>query len=167
MRQSGLLIPTLRDDPGEAETVSHKLMLRAGLIRKVAAGIYTYLPLGLRVIRKVEQIVREEMDRAGAQELLMPMVQPAELWHETGRWGEYGKELLRFKDRGEREFCLGPTHEEVITDLVRAEVKSYRHLPQILYQIQTKFRHEIRPRFGLMRRREVLLNDAYLFDRGE
>jgi prolyl-tRNA synthetase len=167
MRYSKLLIPTLREEPGEAEVVSHRLMIRAGMIRKVAAGIYTYLPLGLRVIRKVEQIVREEMNRAGAQELLMPMVQPAELWHETGRWGEYGKELLRFKDRGEREFCLGPTHEEVITDLVRAEVKSYRHLPQILYQIQTKFRDEIRPRFGLMRGREFLMKDAYSFDRDE
>ncbi len=167
MRYSKLLIPTLREEPGEAEVVSHRLMIRAGMIRKVAAGIYTYLPLGLRVIRKVEQIVREEMNRAGAQELLMPMVQPAELWHETGRWGEYGKELLRFKDRSEREFCLGPTHEEVITDLVRAEVKSYRHLPQILYQIQTKFRDEIRPRFGLMRGREFLMKDAYSFDRDE
>jgi len=167
VRYSKLLIPTLREEPGEAEVVSHRLMTRAGMIRKVAAGIYTYLPLGLRVIRKVEQIVREEMNRAGAQELLMPMVQPAELWNETGRWGEYGKELLRFKDRGEREFCLGPTHEEVITDLVRAEVKSYRHLPQILYQIQTKFRDEIRPRFGLMRGREFLMKDAYSFDRDE
>lgn len=157
----------MREEPGEAEVVSHRLMLRAGMIRKVAAGIYTYLPLGLRVIRKVEQIVREEMNRAGAQELLMPMVQPSELWIESGRWGEYGKELLRFKDRGEREFCLGPTHEELITDLVRAEVKSYRHLPQILYQIQTKFRDEIRPRFGLMRGREFLMKDAYSFDRDE
>ncbi|HEY5595094.1 MAG TPA: proline--tRNA ligase [Nitrospiria bacterium] len=167
MRYSKLLIPTLREEPGEAEVVSHRLMIRAGMIRKVAAGIYTYLPLGLRVIRKVELIVREEMNRAGAQELLMPMVQPAELWNETGRWGEYGKELLRFKDRGEREFCLGPTHEEVVTDLVRAEIKSYRHLPQILYQIQTKFRDEIRPRFGLMRGREFLMKDAYSFDRDE
>ncbi|MEK6683504.1 MAG: proline--tRNA ligase, partial [Nitrospirota bacterium] len=167
MRYSKLLIPTLREEPGEAEVVSHRLMIRAGMIRKVAAGIYTYLPLGLRVIRKVENIVREEMNRAGAQELLMPMVQPSELWNETGRWGEYGKELLRFKDRGEREFCLGPTHEEVVTDLVRAEVKSYRQLPQILYQIQTKFRDEIRPRFGLMRGREFLMKDAYSFDRDE
>jgi prolyl-tRNA synthetase len=167
MRYSKLLIPTLREEPGEAEVVSHRLMIRAGMIRKVAAGIYTYLPLGLRVIRRVEEIVREEMNRAGAQELLMPMVQPSELWLETGRWGEYGKELLRLKDRGEREFCLGPTHEEVITDLVRGEIKSYRHLPQILYQIQTKFRDEIRPRFGLMRGREFLMKDAYSFDRDE
>ena len=128
MRQSGLLIPTLRDDPGEAEVISHKLMLRAGLIRKVAAGVYTYLPLGLRVIRKVERIVREEMNRAGAQEVLMPIASPAELWQETGRWDFYGKELFRLKDRHERDFCLGPTHEEVITDLVRREVRSYREL---------------------------------------
>jgi prolyl-tRNA synthetase len=167
MRYSKLLIPTLREEPGEAEVVSHRLMIRAGMIRKVAAGIYTYLPLGLRVIRKVEAIVREEMNRAGAQELLMPMVQPAELWMETGRWKEYGKELLRLKDRGDREFCLGPTHEEVITDLIRGEIKSYRNLPQILYQIQTKFRDEIRPRFGLMRGREFLMKDAYSFDRDE
>lgn len=167
MRYSKLLIPTLREEPGEAEVVSHRLMIRAGMIRKVATGIYTYLPLGLRVIRKVERIVREEMNHAGAQELLMPMVQPAELWHETGRWGEYGKELLRLKDRGGRDFCLGPTHEEVITDLVRAEIKSYRQLPQIFYQIQTKFRDEIRPRFGLMRGREFLMKDAYSFDRDE
>ncbi len=167
MRTSLLLIPTLREDPGEAETVSHRLMLRAGLIRKVAAGIYTYLPLGLRVIRKVEQIIREEMNRAGAQEMLMPMASPAELWKETGRWDFYGKELLRFKDRHERDFCLGPTHEEVITDLFRREVNSYRQLPLNLYQIQTKFRDEIRPRFGLMRGREFLMKDAYSFDRDE
>ncbi len=164
MRTSQLLIPTLREDPGEAETVSHRLMLRAGLIRKVAAGIYTYLPLGLRVIRKVEQIVREEMNRAGAQELLMPIASPAELWKETGRWDYYGKELLRFKDRHERDFCLGPTHEEVITDLFRREVRSYRQLPLNFYQIQTKFRDEIRPRFGLMRGREFIMKDAYSFD---
>ncbi len=164
MRTSQILIPTLREDPGEAETVSHKLMLRAGLIRKVAAGIYTYLPLGLRVIRKVEQIVREEMNRAGAQELLMPIASPAELWKETGRWEYYGKELLRFKDRHERDFCLGPTHEEVITDLFRREVRSYRQLPLNFYQIQTKFRDEIRPRFGLMRGREFIMKDAYSFD---
>jgi prolyl-tRNA synthetase len=167
MRYSQLLIPTLREDPGEAEVISHRLMLRAGMIRRLAAGIYTYLPLGLRVIRKVERIVREEMDRAGGQEILMPMVQPAELWKETGRWDEYGKELLRLEDRNEREFCLGPTHEEVITDLVRREVRSYRQLPQILYQIQTKFRDEIRPRFGLMRGREFIMKDAYSFDRDE
>ena len=167
MRVSETLIPTLREDPGEAETVSHRLMLRAGLIRKVAAGIYTYLPLGLRVLRKIERIVREEMNRAGAQELLMPIASPAELWRETGRWDFYGKELLRFKDRHERDFCLGPTHEEVITDLFRREVRSYRQMPLNFYQIQTKFRDEIRPRFGLMRGREFIMKDAYSFDRDE
>ena len=167
MRVSQLLIPTLREDPGEAETVSHRLMLRAGMIRKVAAGIYTYLPLGLRVIRKIERIIREEMDRAGAQELLMPIASPAELWRETGRWDFYGKELLRFQDRHERDFCLGPTHEEVITDLIRREVRSYRQLPLNCYQIQTKFRDEIRPRFGLMRGREFIMKDAYSFDKDE
>ena len=167
MRTSQLLLPTLREDPGEAETVSHRLMLRAGLIRKVAAGIYTYLPLGLRIVRKVEQIVREEMNRAGAQELLMPIASPAELWRETGRWDYYGKELIRFKDRHERDFCLGPTHEEVITDLFRREVRSYRQLPLNFYQIQTKFRDEIRPRFGLMRGREFIMKDAYSFDKDE
>ena len=167
MKTSQLLIPTLREDPGEAETVSHRLMLRAGLIRKTAAGIYIYLPLGLRVIRKIEQIIREEMNRAGAQELLMPIASPAELWKETGRWDYYGKELLRFKDRHERDFCLGPTHEEVITDLFRREVRSYRQLPLNFYQIQTKFRDEIRPRFGLMRGREFIMKDAYSFDGDE
>ena len=163
MRVSRALIPTLREDPGEAETVSHRLMLRAGLIRKVAAGIYTYLPLGLRIIRNIEAIVREEMDRAGAQEILMPIASPAELWKETGRWDFYGKELLRFKDRHERDFCLGPTHEEVVTDLFRREVRSYRQFPANFYQIQTKFRDEIRPRFGLMRGREFIMKDAYSF----
>ncbi len=167
MRTSQMLIPTLRDDPGEAETVSHRLMLRAGMIRKVAAGVYTYLPLGLRVLRKVEAIIREEMNRAGAQELLMPIASPAELWRETGRWDFYGKELFRFKDRHERDFCLGPTHEEVITDLIRREVRSYRQLPLNCYQIQTKFRDEIRPRFGLMRGREFIMKDAYSFDKDE
>jgi prolyl-tRNA synthetase len=167
MRVSRALIPTLREDPGEAETVSHRLMLRAGLIRKVAAGIYTYLPLGLRIIRNIEAIVREEMNRAGAQEILMPIASPAELWKETGRWDFYGKELLRFKDRHERDFCLGPTHEEVVTDLFRREVRSYRQLPANFYQIQTKFRDEIRPRFGLMRGREFIMKDAYSFDRDE
>jgi prolyl-tRNA synthetase len=167
MRTSQTLIPTLREDPGEAETVSHRLMLRAGMIRKVAAGIYTYLPLGLRVLRKIETIVREEMNRAGAQEVLMPVASPAELWKETGRWDFYGKELLRFKDRHERDFCLGPTHEEIITDLIRREVRSYRQLPLNCYQIQTKFRDEIRPRFGLMRGREFIMKDAYSFDRDE
>src|SRR5574341_1016034 len=167
MRTSQLLIPTLREDPGEAETVSHRLLLRSGMIRKVAAGIYTYLPLGLRVLRKIEAIVREEMNRAGAQEVLMPIASPAELWRETGRWDFYGKELLRFKDRHERDFCLGPTHEEVITDLIRREVRSYRQLPLNFYQIQTKFRDEIRPRFGLMWGREFIMKDAYSFDQDE
>lgn len=167
MRQSRLLIPTLRDDPGEAEVISHRLMLRAGMIRKVAAGIYTYLALGLRVIRKIENIIRAELNRAGAQEILMPIASPAELWEETGRWNFYGKELFRLKDRHERDFCLGPTHEEVITDLVRREVRSYRQLPANFYQIQTKFRDEIRPRFGLMRGREFIMKDAYSFDADE
>ncbi len=167
MRYSTLLIPTLREDPGEAETVSHRLLLRAGMIRKVAAGIYTFLPLGLRALTRVERIVREEMNRAGAQEIAMPFVQPAELWQETGRWGQYGKELARLKDRHDRDFCLAPTHEEVVTDLVRREVKSYRQLPITLYQVQSKFRDEIRPRFGLMRAREFLMKDAYSFDRDE
>ena len=164
MRYSQLFLPTLKESPAEAEVVSHKLMIRAGMIRKVASGLYTYLPLGLRSIRKVERIVREEMNRAGAQELLMPMVQPAELWQESGRWKLYGKELLRFKDRHGRDCCLGPTHEEVICDLVRREVRSYRDLPLNLYQIQAKFRDEIRPRFGLMRGREFIMKDAYSFD---
>ncbi len=167
MRTSHLLIPTLREDPGEAEIVSHRLMVRAGMIRKVAAGVYTYLPLGLRVVRKIETIIREEMNRAGAQELLMPIASPGELWKETGRWDFYGKELIRFKDRHERDFCLGPTHEEVITDLIRREVRSYRQLPLNCYQIQTKFRDEIRPRFGLMRGREFIMKDAYSFDQDE
>ncbi len=164
MRMSKLLIPTLKEDPADAEVVSHKLMLRAGMIRKLTAGIYSYLPLGYRSLRKVEQIVREEMDRAGAQEVFLPMVQPSELWEESGRWHVYGRELLRFKDRHDRDCCLGPTHEEVVTDLVRREVRSYRDLPINLYQIQTKFRDEIRPRFGLMRGREFLMKDAYSFD---
>src|SRR3972149_2616744 len=167
MRYSHLLIPTLRDDPGEADVVSHRLMVRAGMIRKLASGIYTYLPLGYRVLRKVEGIVREEMNRAGAQEILLPVMQPAELWKETGRWDQYGKELFRLEDRHDREFCLGPTHEEVITDLIRHEVRSYRQLPLILYQIQVKFRDEVRPRFGLMRGREFIMKDAYSFDQDE
>lgn len=167
MYYSKLLIPTLREDPGEAEVISHRLMMRAGMIRRLAAGIYNYLPLGYRVLRKIENIIREEMERAGAQEVLLPMVLPAELWKETGRWEEYGKELLRLKDRNEREFCLGPTHEEVVTDLIRREVKSYRQLPINIYQIQTKFRDEIRPRFGLMRGREFIMKDAYSFDMDE
>ncbi len=164
MYYSKLLIPTLRDDPSDAETVSHKLMLRAGLIRKVASGVYSLLPLGRRVLSKVEKIVREEMEKAGAQEVLLPALQPAELWQETGRWDKYGRELMRLQDRHDRDFCLGPTHEEVITDLIRREVRSYKQLPLNLFQIQTKFRDEIRPRFGLMRGREFLMKDAYSFD---
>ncbi len=167
MRYSELLLPTLKETPTEAEVVSHRLLLRAGFIRKLSSGVYTYLPLGLASIRKVEQIVREEMNRAGAQELLMPMVQPADLWKESGRWEKYGPELLRFTDRHDRESCLGPTHEEVITDLVRREIHSYRDLPINLYQIQTKFRDEIRPRFGLMRGREFIMKDGYSFDATE
>ncbi|MDK9709289.1 MAG: proline--tRNA ligase [Desulforhopalus sp.] len=164
MRYSQLLLPTLKEVPADAEVVSHVLLLRGGFIRKLTAGIYTYMPIGLAAIRKVENIVREEMNRAGAQELLMPMVQPADLWMETGRYKKYGPELLRFRDRHERESCLGPTHEEVITDIARKELHSYRDLPINLYQIQTKFRDEIRPRFGLMRGREFIMKDAYSFD---
>ena len=163
MRYRHTLIPTLRHDPAEAEVISHKLLVRAGLIRQVARGIYDFLPLGLKVVRKVETIVREEMNRAGAQEILMPSVCPAELWQESGRWEHYGKELLRIKDRHERDFCFGPTHEEVVTDIVRREIRSYRDLPLNLYQIQTKFRDEVRPRFGLMRGREFIMKDAYSF----
>ncbi len=164
---SRMLLPTLKEDPAEAEAVSHRLLLRAGMIRKLASGIYNYLPLGLRVLRKVENIVRQEMDRAGAQEVLLPAVQPAELWQESRRWEVYGKELLRFKDRHGRDCCFGPTHEEVITDLVRREVHSYRQMPLNLYQIQVKFRDEIRPRFGLIRGREFIMKDAYSFDADE
>jgi prolyl-tRNA synthetase len=164
MRYSEMFLPTTREVPSDAELVSHQLMIRAGMIRKLAGGIYSYLPLGYRVIRKIEQIVREEMNQAGAQEVFLPTVQPAELWQESGRWVHYGKELLRFRDRHDREFCLGPTHEEVITDLVRNEIKTYRQLPRNLYQIQTKFRDEIRPRFGVMRSREFGMKDAYSFD---
>ncbi|ALP38857.1 proline--tRNA ligase [Paenibacillus sp. IHB B 3084] len=164
MRQSRLLLTTLRESPAEAEVISHQLMLRAGLIRQLAAGVYSYMPLGRRVLRKVEQIVRDEMDRAGAGELLMPALQPAELWQESGRYDVYGPELIRLQDRNGREFALGPTHEEVITSLVRNEVNSYRKLPVTLYQIQTKFRDERRPRFGLLRSREFLMKDAYSFD---
>ena len=163
MRTSNFLISTLRDVPNDAEIISHQLMLRAGLVRQVAAGIYTWLPLGLRVLRKIEKIVREEMDKTGAQEILMPGVQPAELWKESKRYDEYGPELLRFKDRHDRDFCLGPTHEEIITSLVRNEIKSYKQLPANFYQIQSKFRDEIRPRFGIMRAREFLMKDAYSF----
>jgi len=167
MKMTELLAPTLREDPVEAEVISHKLMLRGGFIRKLAAGVYTFLPLGLKVIHKVSNIVREEMNRAGAEEVLLPALNPAELWKETGRWDVYGKELMRIKDRHERDFCLGPTHEEVITDLVRNNVRSYKELPLNLYQIQTKFRDEIRPRFGLMRGREFIMKDAYSFDKDE
>ena len=163
MRYRQSLIPTLRQDPAEAEVVSHRLLVRAGMIRQVARGISDFLPLGLRAVRKVEAIVREEMNRAGAQEILMPTVCPAELWQESGRWEHYGKELLRIKDRHERDFCFGPTHEEVVTDIVRRELHSYRDLPLNLYQIQTKFRDEVRPRFGLMRGREFIMKDAYSF----
>jgi prolyl-tRNA synthetase len=163
MRTSQFPLNTLKETPADAEIISHQLMLRAGLIRKLAAGLYTWLPLGLKVLRKVEQVVREEMDKAGALEVSMPVVQPAELWQESGRWEKYGPELARLKDRHEREFCLGPTHEEIITDLARAEIKSYKQLPVNYYQIQTKFRDEIRPRFGVMRAREFLMKDAYSF----
>ncbi|MFO7603783.1 MAG: proline--tRNA ligase [Gammaproteobacteria bacterium] len=163
MRTSQLLISTLKETPADAEVISHQLMLRAGMIRKLAAGLYTWLPLGLRVLRKVEAIVRDEMNNAGAQEVLMPAVQPAELWQETGRWEQMGAEMLRLRDRHQRDFCFGPTHEEVITDLIRNEIKSYKQLPANFYQIQTKFRDERRPRFGVMRAREFLMKDAYSF----
>jgi len=164
MRQSSMLLPTLKENPADADVASHRLMLRAGLIRQVAAGIYTWLPLGLRVIRNIEKIIREELDRAGAQEVLMPVVQPAELWEETGRWQKMGPEMLRMQDRHHRDFCLGPTHEEIITDLFRREIHSYKQLPGNYYQIQTKFRDEIRPRFGVMRAREFTMKDGYSFD---
>ena len=164
MRCTQTLLATMRETPAEAEIVSHRLMLRAGLVRLLASGLYTWLPLGMRVLRKVEAVVREEMNAAGAQEVLMPAVQPAELWEESGRWSNFGPELLRLKDRHERDFCVGPTHEEVITDIARREIRSYKQLPINLYQIQTKFRDEIRPRFGVMRAREFIMKDAYSFD---
>ena len=164
MRYSQLFIPTLKETPADAEVISHKLMVRAGMIRKLAAGIYSTLPLGLRVLRKVENVIREEMNATGAQEVFLPCIQPAELWQESGRWKLYGKDLLRIKDRHDRDFCFGPTHEEVITDILRKEVRSYRQLPISFYQIQTKFRDEIRPRFGMMRGREFMMKDAYSFD---
>jgi prolyl-tRNA synthetase len=167
MRWSQTFIHTLRQDPADAEVVSHRLMTRAGLISKVAAGVYNYLPLGWRILQKLQTIIREEMERAGSRELVMPAVQPAELWRESSRWFEYGPELLRIKDRHDRDFCFGPTHEEVITDIVRRSVTSYRQLPVNLYQIQVKFRDEIRPRFGLMRGREFLMKDAYSFHSSE
>jgi prolyl-tRNA synthetase len=164
MRYSQYLLPTLKEIPSEADVPSHQLMFRAGMIRKLASGIYSYLPLGLRAIQKVESIIREEMNRAGAIEVLLPFVQPAEIWQESHRWEEYGKELLRVRDRHNRDYCLGPTHEEVITDIARREIRSYRQMPINLYQIQTKFRDEIRPRFGVMRAREFIMKDAYSFD---
>ncbi|WP_249976667.1 proline--tRNA ligase [Vreelandella olivaria] len=167
MRASQLLIATLKETPADAEVISHQLMLRAGMIRRLTSGLYTWLPLGLRTLRKVEAIVREEMNRAGAQEVLMPAIQPADLWQESGRWEQYGPELLRLKDRHERDYCVGPTHEEVITDLVRKEISSYKQLPVNFYQIQTKFRDEIRPRFGVMRSREFIMKDAYSFHLNE
>ena len=163
MRLSQYPINTTKETPAEAEVLSHQLMLRAGMIRRAAAGIYSWLPLGLRVVRKVENIIREEMNRAGALEILMPAVQPAELWQESGRWREYGPELLRLKDRHDRDFVVGPTHEEVVTDIARRELRSYRQLPVNFYQIQTKFRDEVRPRFGVMRGREFIMKDAYSF----
>ena len=167
MRWSQYPVNTTKETPADAEVVSHQLMLRAGLVRKLAAGLYSWMPLGLRAMRKVENIVREEMNRAGALEMLMPGVIPAELWVESGRWEQFGPELLRIKDRHERDFCLGPTHEEVITDIARNELKSYRQLPANFYQIQMKFRDERRPRFGVMRAREFLMKDAYSFHLSE
>ncbi len=167
MRVSQFPLSTLKESPADAELVSHQLMLRAGMIRRLASGLYTWLPLGLRILRKVENVIREEMDKSGAIEVLMPSIQPAELWQESGRWDEYGPELLRMQDRHHRDFCYGPTHEEVITDLVRREIRSYRQLPVNYYQIQTKFRDEIRPRFGVMRAREFIMKDAYSFHLGK
>ena len=167
MKMSNMLMSTLREVPTEAEIDSHKLMLRAGMIRKMAAGVYNYLPLGLKVLKKVEDIVREEMNAAGAQEFLASAIIPAELWQESGRWDAYGAEMFRLKDRGERDFCLGPTHEEVFTDIARNEIKSYKQLPLNLYQIQTKYRDERRPRFGVMRSREFVMKDAYSFDKNQ
>jgi len=167
MKFSKYFAPTLKEDPAEAEVVSHRLMVRAGMIRKLTSGIYSFLPLGYRALNKTMEIIRQEMDRAGCQEIFMPMVQPSGLWNETGRWDLYGKELLRLKDRQDRDYCLGPTHEEIITDLIRGEVRSYRQLPFNLYQIQTKFRDEIRPRFGLMRCREFIMKDGYSFHKNE
>ena len=163
MRTTQFPLNTVKETPADAEIASHQLMIRAGLIRKLAAGLYTWLPLGLRVMRKVEKITREEMEKTGALEVLMPGLQPAELWQETGRWEQYGPELARLKDRHDRDFCLGPTHEEIITDLARNEIKSYKQLPITYYQIQSKFRDEIRPRFGVMRSREFIMKDAYSF----
>lgn len=165
MKMSNLYAPTLREVPAEAEVVSHQLMLRAGMIRKATGGVYSYLPLAWRTLRKIEQIVREEMDAKGGQEIAMPIVQPAEIWQQTGRWDVYGEEMFRLKDRHQRDFCLGPTHEEMVTTLVKADIRSYRQLPLLVYQIQNKYRDEIRPRFGLMRGREFIMKDLYSFDR--
>ena len=164
MKMSKLFVQTLREYPSDAEVISHKLLVRAGYIRKLTSGVYNYLPLMWRVLKKIENIVREEMDNAGAQELLMPFVQPKELWEESGRWDVYGKELMRLRDRHNREMCLGPTHEEIITAIARDGLKSYKQLPVNLYQIQSKFRDEVRPRFGLLRGREFIMKDAYSFD---
>ena len=167
MRMSNMYMPTLREVPTEAEIPSHQLLLRAGMIRKLVSGVYSYLPLGYRVIKKIENIVREEMDNIGCQELLMSAIQPRELWEESGRWSDFGPEMFRLKDRNEREFCLGPTHEEYFTDLIKNEVNSYKQLPLYLYQIQTKYRDEKRPRFGVIRAREFIMKDAYSFDKDE
>jgi len=167
MRYSNLLIPTLKEDPTDAEAISHKLMVRAGLVRKLTAGVYSYLPLGFKVLKNVERIIREEMDKTGAQEILMPALQPADLWHETGRYDVLGEELVTFKDRTGREMVIGPTHEEVITDIARNELHSYKDLPKTIYQIQTKLRDEPRPRFGIIRSKEFIMKDAYSFDRDE
>jgi prolyl-tRNA synthetase len=163
MRASQFFIATQKEAPQEAELASHRLMLRAGFIKRLGSGLYTWMPLGLRVLRKVEAVVRDEMNKAGALELLMPAVQPKELWEETGRWAVFGPQMLKIEDRHEREFCFGPTHEEVITDIARREIKSYKQLPLNFYQVQTKFRDEIRPRFGVMRAREFMMKDAYSF----
>jgi len=163
MKASQFFISTLKEAPAEAEIISHKLMIRGGLIRRLGSGLYTWMPLGLKILKKIETIIREEMTRAGAVELLMPAIQPKELWDETGRWDVFGPQMLKISDRHERLFCFGPTHEEVITDIVRKEIASYKQLPINLYQIQTKFRDEIRPRFGVMRAREFLMKDAYSF----
>ena len=167
MRVSKMFAPTLREVPAEAEVVSHQLLLRAGFMRKSTNGMYSYLPLAWRVLKKIENIVREEMDNAGAQEIMMPIMQPAEIWQESGRWGAYGAEMIRLKDRHNREYCLGPTHEEMVTTLIKGDVRSYRQLPMNVYQIQDKFRDERRPRFGLMRSRDFIMKDAYSFDRDE
>jgi len=167
MKISELFLPTLRETPQDAEILSYKLMLKAGIIRKIASGIYSYLPLGLRSLQKIEQIIREEMNDAGAQEILFPAILPKEIWDETGRWELYGEEMFKLRDRKGREFCLGPTHEEAVVDLVRGEIRSYKELPKTFYQIQTKYRDEIRPRFGVMRAREFIMKDAYSFDISE